>query len=248
LSKDNIFAGQDSPTEFRFNRQVAEVFDDMLNRSVPFYREVVRMTGQLLATFARPGDTVYDLGCSTGTTMVELARLPMAAGLSFVGVDNSPAMVEKARRKAEMYAGTDNCRFMEGDITTMELPAAGVIILNYTMQFIEPTIRAAFLGKLYQALRPGGLLIMSEKLRNQDPEICRRFGEFHAAFKKGQGYSDLEISRKREALENVLIPLTLDENRALLRAAGFTTVEPFFQWFNFASLLAIKDRTPHGPA
>ena len=240
MSKDNIFSGDDSPTRFRFDQQVAEVFDDMLNRSVPFYREVIRMSSELLAARARPGDTIYDLGCSTGATVVELARHPNLLDLRFVGIDSSEAMIEKARLKAGMFEGTGNCRFEQGDITAMDISGAGAIILNYTLQFIEPNVRPGFMHRLQKSLRPGGVLILSEKLQSQDSELSTLFGQFYADFKRRLGYSDLEISRKREALENVLIPLSMDENRQLLTEAGFNIVEPFFQWFNFGSFVAIK--------
>lgn len=236
--KDDIFKTDSIFEDFRFTPQVAEVFDDMLARSVPNYGQVIGMVAQLLQKSMHPGDTVYDLGCSTGATLVELARrLPQ--DLLFCGVDNSPAMIAKASLKAASYA-KKQIRFAEQDITKIEIVNAGAIILNYTLQFVRPMLRADFVKKLHNSLRPGGVLILSEKVISHDPRLNRTFIDFYHDFKRAQGYSEIEISKKREALENVLIPFSIEENKKLLIDAGFSTVETFFQWFNFVSFVAVK--------
>ena len=238
--KDTLFKVGSVPEDFVFSERVVEVFDDMLDRSVPFYREVIRATASLLQTSLAPGDRVVDLGCSTGTTLLELSRLLPEAGLQFVGVDNSAAMLDKARMKAELFSKQGILTFFEEDITRLHSPGTGALIVNYTLQFIRPLLRESLLRRLHADLRPGGILIISEKTINQDIRLNREFIEIYHQFKRDRGYSELEIAKKREALENVLIPFTIDENKALLKRVGFVSVETFFQWFNFSSFIAVK--------
>jgi len=240
MSKDNLFQQGGMDADFQFTERVAEVFDDMLARSVPNYGQVIEMTAQLLARFLAPGDRVYDLGCSTGNTLLQLARKLDPLDLHFLGIDSSPAMVQKARLKAEMYSTKEHLAFQHGDITTIDLPPAGAILCNYTLQFIRPLQRQEFLARVACFLRPGGVLILSEKIISHDPVLNRAWIDFHLDFKRAQGYSEIEIAAKREALENVLIPFSIEENRALLAAAGFASIETFFQWFNFVSFVAVK--------
>jgi tRNA (cmo5U34)-methyltransferase len=241
MSKDNLYQDPQAPPDFTFNARVAEVFDDMLQRSVPCYQQVIDMTATLLARFVPAGGTVYDLGCSTGTTLLELSRRLAAKEITWIGIDSSAAMIEKATLKAEMLARTNAIRFVHGDITTLDPEPCGACILNYTLQFIRPLARKSFLARLHAALRPGGILIVSEKIISHDLLLNRAFIDFYHDFKRGRGYTETEIARKREALENVLIPFSIKENTELLAKAGFARVEPFFQWFNFASFVAVRD-------
>ena len=239
--KDQLFNDPDSLQEdFQFTAKVAEVFDDMLERSIPFYSEIIDMSAQLIKQFVPARGRIYDLGCSTGTTVLQLARKTDASGYAFVGVDSSSAMIEKAVLKAEMYAKQDRLEFIQADIFDIEFQEPAAIIMNYTLQFIRPMLRQEFLTRLYQALLPGGLLLLSEKTVCQTSELNRSFIQHYLDFKRRQGYSEIEISKKREALENILVPFSIDESLSLLRNAGFKKVEPFFQWFNFSSFVAIK--------
>ncbi len=241
MNRDDIFKNDFAPGgDFTFDSKVAEVFDDMLSRSVPCYEQVIAMTGAILKKFLRPKDLICDLGCSTGATLINLARALEKINPVFLGFDNSEAMIAKARIKAEMYGKTQNITFYEQDILEFSLPDIGAIILNYTMQFIRPLDRPEFAVRLYESLRPGGVLIMSEKVIFPNSTINRCYIDFFLDFKRKQGYSEIEITRKREALENVLVPFSCAENITLLRQAGFSDVESFFQWFNFASFIAVK--------
>ncbi len=244
--KDTLFAINQVEEDFIFSERVVEVFDDMLDRSVPFYHEVITGVAQLLGTFVHPDDTIIDLGCATGSTLLQLARLLPDKGLRFIGIDNSPAMLHKARIKIESFSKQNEISFMTQDITKLELHQApvGAFLLNYTLQFIRPLRRPAFIHKLFESLRPGGILILSEKKISHDPLLNRKFIDIYHQFKRERGYSELEIAKKREALENVLIPFSVEENRELLMNAGFSSVEPFFQWFNFISFIAIKPESP----
>lgn len=238
--KDTLFHVDKVEEDFVFNERVVEVFDDMLDRSIPFYRSVIEASAQLLDRFLKPGDYVYDLGCATGTSLLEFSRLLDHKRLHFIGIDNSSPMLDKARLKAELYSKQKRISFLLEDITAFSHPGADAIILNYTLQFIRPLQREEFLQKLFFNLRPGGILLLSEKVLSHDRRLNREFIEIYYRFKKSRGYSELEIAKKREALENVLIPFTIDENRALLKKCGFLPVESYFQWFNFASFIAFK--------
>jgi tRNA (cmo5U34)-methyltransferase len=240
MARDTIFETKSPAERFEFNDRVADVFDDMLDRSVPFYRQVIEMTAEIMGRSLKPGDRVYDLGCSTGTTLLFLARELAHKKLVFTGVDNSKAMLDRALRKVQMFSMSGSIDFIEHDITRVALTEAGGVILNYTLQFITPAIRGEFLRRICKELRDGGVLVLSEKVVCPDRDRNEQFlGSYHR-YKKRRGYSELEIANKREALENVLIPLSREENSSLLRQAGFSRVDTFFQWFNFVSFVACK--------
>jgi len=239
--RDTLFTDPAAPPEdFQFSPQVAEVFDDMLERSVPFYKETMAMAASLLEAFVPVGAVVYDLGCSTGATMLELARRLPDRDLHFVGVDSSAAMVEKARLKAEVYAKSERLRFVQADILDCPLQDPAAIILNYTLQFIRPLQRPEFARRLHDALKPGGLLLVCEKTISHTPLFNRAYIGYYLDFKRRQGYSEIEIAKKREALENVLVPFSAAETVEMLQKAGFAQVEQFFQWFNFSGFVARK--------
>jgi tRNA (cmo5U34)-methyltransferase len=238
--KDKIFAIDAVEEDFVFSEKVVEVFDDMLDRSIPFYKTVIHLSAQLAGKNLGKGDTVYDLGCATGTTLLEFARLLGDRELLFTGMDNSEPMLDKARLKAEIYKKNEQLSFVHGDITEFEGAGIGCIVLNYTLQFIRPLQRVGFLKKLFDALRPGGIILMSEKVISHDRKLNRDFIDLYHQYKKTKGYSELEISKKREALENVLIPFSIDENREMLEKGGFMSIETYFQYLNFVSFIGIK--------
>ncbi len=238
--KDTLFEIDSIEEDFEFNERVVEVFDDMLDRSVPFYAEVIASSARLLDCFLHTNDTVYDLGCATGTTLLEFSRLLRNKGLMFVGIDNSAPMLDKARLKAELYSKTNALSFLEEDITQLHHPGAGCFIVNYTLQFIRPLQRENFIRRIYNNLRPGGILLLSEKIISHNRRLNREYIDIYHRFKKTKGYSELEIAKKREALENVLIPFSIDENKTILKNSGFQTVDTYFQWFNFTSFIAVK--------
>lgn len=238
--KDTLFKIDSVPEDFEFNTRVVEVFDDMLDRSVPFYRQVIQATASLLNCYLREGDTVYDLGSSTGTTLLELSRLLPSNDIQYVGVDSSQAMLEKAQLKVGLYSKQEQFHFIKEDITQFNHPGAGAVILHYTLQFIRPLAREALIQRIFDNLRPGGILLLSEKTICHEKRLNREFIEIYHNFKKERGYSELEIAKKREALENILIPFSIDENKNLLKNVGFQTAETYFQWFNFTSLISTK--------
>lgn len=238
--KDTLFNVETVQEDFVFNNRVVEVFDDMIDRSIPFYQEVIQSTARLLSRLLDEGNRVYDLGCATGSSLIALSRHLQSRELSFIGIDNSPFMLEKARLKAELHSSQERVHFFLEDITTFDHRDADAVILNYTLQFIRPPLREGFIKRLCDSLRPGGILILSEKNISHDHRFNREFIDIYHQFKKSKGYSELEIAKKREALENVLVPFSVEENINLLTNCGFSSVEIFFKWFNFSSLVAIK--------
>ena len=235
--RDQLFANLVAePSQFSFNEAVVDVFPDMIQRSVPGYGTVVRMTGVLTEQYAKEGTHVYDLGCSLGESIraAELAIGDRACQL--VGVDNSPAMIEKVR--AEMPPRSEIMWHLS-DITQMDFKTASVVIMNFTLQFIPINERLKLLKQIRSSMVPGGLLILSEKLTMPDAEMNELMVNLHHDFKRSQGYSGLEIAQKRDAIDNVLIPETAEVHRTRLTEAGFSRSSVWFQCLNFASFIAI---------
>ncbi len=241
MGKDTLYRQGQVAEDFTFNNQVAQVFDDMLCRSVPWYREVIGAMAELIRLQDRQPMTICDLGCATGTTLIGLARQLPQEGYHLIGIDNAPAMLAKAREKvAAAGISPGRIRLVEDDITCCRLEQADVFLVNYTLQFLRPLVRQPFLARLHRHLNEEGMVILSEKVISADARINRLLIRMYHRFKRRKGYSDLEIAAKREALENVLVPYTVEENLVLLREAGFARVEVFCRWCNFASFLACK--------
>jgi tRNA (cmo5U34)-methyltransferase len=244
MKKDKIYLKSEKRAgDFEFNSEVAEIFDDMLVRSIPFYLEQQAMIRGLCRNLWIPGTNLYDLGCSTATTLIGLCReLPASARL--VGYDNSLPMLEHARRKIEENQLQDRIDLrhaeLNGRLSDFVLENASVITMCWTLQFIRPLRRDNLIRRIYDALVDEGVLIVTEKILTNNGHMNRFFVDFYYEFKGKQGYSGSEIARKREALENVLIPYRLEENLDLFRRNGFQIVETFFQWFNFAGFLCVK--------
>lgn len=281
--RDRVFGTSVGPIpSFAFNEDVAAVFDDMADRSIPFYREVQRLTVVLAQRYAQKDTNIYDLGCSTGTTMSLLKEAISAEGpsnVSIFGVDSSKAMCEKARGKLGsgksrnpkpppngdggtgrgMVAATEPGEFpapreapsyspvvhvKQRAIEREPLKNASVVIMNYTLQFIPPQKRNSVISRIFHSLVPGGVLLISDKMLQASTSVSHVFVDVYYDLKRAQGYSDLEIAQKREALENVLIPYPSDEERDLLKQSGFSTVDTYFSWCNFSSFICVKNELP----
>jgi tRNA (cmo5U34)-methyltransferase len=239
--KDRLYADpREVVADFVFDEQVAAVFPDMIRRSVPGYSTIINMIGTLASRTVIPDSRCYDLGCSLGAAALAMHRGIGGHALPIVAVDNSPAMLNQARRYLAQAAELSAFELVCADILEVPIETAAMVVLNFTLQFIEPTRRPYLLQKIHQGLLPGGVLVLSEKIALASESAQRLFDEMHDNFKKAQGYSELEISQKRAALERVLLPETLECHRQRLEAVGFSTVEVWFQCFNFVSLLAIK--------
>lgn len=240
---DRVFADpKQRLDDFQFNKQVADVFDDMLDRSVPYYGEIQRMTAELAADFVTPQGAIYDLGCSTANSFIAIDRyLPADFTAKFVGIDSSPEMLDKARQKLASLNFRHECDFRHSDLNQgVHVHDASVALLVLTLQFVRPMHRDALLKSVYDGLNPNGCLILVEKVLGEHSTFNRLFIKHYYEMKKRNGYSDLEIAQKREALENVLIPYRLEENKTLLRRIGFEHVDVFFKWYNFCGIIAMK--------
>ena len=241
MSQDQVFKDEiRKASDFKFGKTVANVFDDMVNRSVPYYGEMQRMIAELAADHAKEGTNVYDLGCSTGTTMIGM-NTTVAESIQFVGVDDSPQMLDKCDAKLQEAGFTRPYKLVTADLNkAVAIENASVVVLCLTLQFIRPIYRERLVTSIYDGLVEGGVLILVEKILAEESSFNRDFIKYYYDMKRRNHYSELEISQKREALENVLIPYKLSEDNLLLRESGFAHVEIFFKWYNFAGLIAVK--------
>jgi len=234
--RDEIFS-KPIDRQFRFDEQVAAVFDDMIERSVPFYRQNMELIVELLLRRIKDGSRVVDLGSSTGSLLIETARR-CGAEAEFIGIDNAPAMVELAQKKAEAFGC--GVKFRCEDVMEADFGGADIVVANYTLQFIRPPVRSELVEKIASSLADGGLFICSEKILMEDSWLNRQIIDIYHSYKREQGYSETEIMRKREALENVLVPYTLEENRQMFLKGGFKRVDTIFQWANFATFAVFR--------
>jgi len=231
---------QDMLVDFVFDDKVAQVFPDMIRRSVPGYETIIAQLSIFARQFGRRGSRIYDLGCSTAASSLALARgLSHLDDYDLLAIDNSSAMLEQARHNLRDKV-SGRLQLICADICDVAISNASVVCLNFTLQFIAPEQRAPLLSRIYRGLIPGGVLVLSEKLQFTDTQEQAFIDNMHLAFKRENAYSELEIAQKRSALENVLRPESLAAHQSRLRDCGFLQVYPWFQDFNFASLVAIK--------
>ncbi|MEJ2762601.1 carboxy-S-adenosyl-L-methionine synthase CmoA [Photobacterium sp. MCCC 1A19761] len=239
--RDNIFAAPiDKLGDFTFDARVAEVFPDMIQRSVPGYSNIISAIGMLAERFAKPHSNIYDLGCSLGAATLSMRRHIQQEGCEIIAVDNSAAMVERCRLHLDAYRSDTPVRVIEADIRDIEISDASVVVLNFTLQFLAPEDRRTLLENIYAGLRPGGILILSEKYVFENEQAHKLLIDLHHDFKRANGYSELEISQKRSAIENVMRPDSIDTHKQRLTEIGFSSTEVWFQCFNFGSMFAIK--------
>lgn len=240
--KDQLFAAPIHQLgDFCFDEKVVEVFPDMIQRSVPGYSNILSAIGMMTARFAQPDTNLYDLGCSRGAATHMMRKNVPFDSCHIIGVDNSAPMVERCRQHLNAYKSTVPVEIRLGDINDVDIENASVVVLNFTLQFVAPEQRLALLQRIYQGLRPGGILILSEKFCFHDPEISNLLVELHLDFKRANGYSELEISQKRTMLENVMRTDSMETHKERLVAAGFTHIDLWFLCFNFGSMIAIKE-------
>ncbi len=240
-NRDEVFK---EPTnrvdDFKFSKKVATVFDDMVSRSVPFYGEMQRMVAEIAADFATPGSVVYDLGCSTGTTMIGMDSM-LDNSIKFVGIDESDDMLSKCDEKLKQANFTREYELRNTNLHQgIQLENASVVVLCLTLQFVRPLYRDKLITEIYEQMNPNGALILVEKVLGEDSIFNRLFINYYYNYKRRNSYSEMEISQKREALENVLIPYKLMENREMLLDHKFRYFEVFFKWYNFCGLVAVK--------
>ncbi|MCF6173496.1 MAG: carboxy-S-adenosyl-L-methionine synthase CmoA [Campylobacteraceae bacterium] len=223
--------------QFEFDAKVASVFDDMLDRSIPFYSKVIDLICDVINSYAKDGSIVVDLGCSTANTLLAL-NSKVDKKLTLLGFDNSNAMLVQAQKKIGAY-GAD-IKLENANILELDIPRSDIIIANYMLQFVRPMQRAELIKNIYNNLSDNGIFILSEKIIFEDKKLNKNMIDIYYAFKKSQGYSEFEISQKREALENVLVPYSEDENKKMVLNAKFKNIETIFKWGNFVTFLAKK--------
>ncbi len=241
MVKDKIFADKRTAVrDFNFGKKTAAVFDDMLERSVPFYAEIQRMMGEISAEFAADGTNLYDLGCSTGTTFIAFDPV-VSKKVRFIGLDSSHEMLQKARQKLAEKKMKRPVELVCADLNgPVQVENASVVVMALTLQFVRPLHRQTLMKSIAKGMNKNGCLLLIEKVLSKDSTLNRQFIKYYYGFKERNGYSQMEISRKREALENVLIPYRVEENRELLLKSGFSEFDVFFKWYNFCGMIAIK--------
>jgi len=246
-TQDDLFKEKNpfGPNGFVFDARVSEVFDDMVNRSVPGYATIQLLVADMAIRFATEAP-IYDLGCSTGNTLLSILKRSEEKKLKLVGIDNSSEILKvcKAKIQANTNKKGHTVALEKQDLLDIkEFPhgKASVIILNLVLQFILPEERGKLIQKLYDGLNPGGCLILVEKTIQKDNSFNDLFIDYYHQYKKEMGYSDMEIAQKREALENVLVPFDEKTNLKMLQESGFSLTTTFFQWMNFQGYLGIKN-------
>ena len=233
-TRDQIFAQTQQVVDFAFTAAVADVFPDMVRRSVPGYETVISQLGVFARHYAQADSAIYDLGCSLGAATLAMATQVRQPGVQYICVDNSEAMIQRCELPIASF------QTLVDDICQVPMQRASIVVLNFTLQFIQPAVRQALIERIYQALLPGGVLILSEKIKFTEVDQQALMTELYLEFKRANGYSELEISQKRSALENVLIPDPLAVHHERLQRAGFSQSCVWFQNFVFASILAVK--------
>ncbi len=236
---DTLFAAPLEPAPFEFNAQVADVFDNMIQRSVPGYAFLLEVISVLAQRYGQADSQCYDLGCSLGTTTLRL-RQNLPASCHVIGVDNSAAMVGRCQHNMARDNSQASYEICQQDIQDAKIRNASIVILNFTLQFIEDQQRQSILSNIYDGMKPGGVLLLAEKICFNSPQQQALQTDLYHDFKRCQGYSDLEVAQKRAALENVLVPNTLQQHYQRLEQAGFKQIEVCMQCFNFCALLAFK--------
>ena len=239
--RDTVFAEQQEMiVDFAFDEKVAGVFPDMIRRSVPGYDAVIPLLGVFAQRFVQANTTIYDLGCSLGAATLAVRRRITQPGCRIIAVDNAPAMIEQCQQHVTADSASTPVEVVCNDILDVDIEAASLVVMNFTLQFIPPEQRLPLLQKIHAGLCPGGALVITDKIVFADAAQQQAMDALHTEFKRANGYSDLEISQKRSALEKVLIADTLADHHQRLQQAGFAQAYTWFQCFNFAGVCAIK--------
>jgi len=241
--KDRLFDSEIStPGDFVFDERVVRVFPDMIKRSVPGYSLLVPMIGLLARRYAQADSNLYDLGCSLGAVSLAMRDSVRVEGARILAVDNSGDMLRQLKKTLQSSNGPGLLEVYprQQDILETRIENASVVVLGFTLQFVEPSSRLGLLKNIAAGLNPGGIMVLSEKIRFEDPLEQDLQTAWHHDFKRAQGYSDLEIARKRDALENVMKPDSVQQHMDRMLEAGFGRVFQWFQGFNFVSMVAFK--------
>ena len=238
---DNLFANPlNKVADFKFDESVVDVFPDMIQRSVPGYESIIHTIGELAKSVVTENSNVYDLGCSLGAASLSVARATESKRCNIIGVDSSQAMVERCKRMVQAFNLPNPIDIIQQNAQDTTIVNGSMVIMNFTLQFIPPSDRAALLAKIYEGLNPGGVLVLSEKIKHPTVAGNELLIDLHHQFKRNNGYSELEVSQKRASLEKVMLTDTFAEHEKRLFDAGFSDVVMWFKCYNFTSLVAIK--------
>ncbi len=240
MKQDTLFTKPLALVDFTFDDAVADVFPDMIRRSVPGYETIISLLGGLAKEYAQEESNIYDLGCSLGAATLSIYSQTRTTKLKHICIDNSEAMVKRCQSRLARHMPEADLSVLCENIEDTKIENASIVVINFTLQFLSTELRLALLKKVYQSLRPNGILILSEKLVFSGEKESQLQIDWHHTFKRANGYSDMEVSQKRKALENVLIPDTFEQHLARLQQAGFEQSYQWFQAFNFASFVSIK--------
>jgi tRNA (cmo5U34)-methyltransferase len=244
LSEDRIFQTDVGDEPFRFDERVARVFPDMLRRSIPGYAASIEAIGALAARYVRAGTNCYDLGCSLGAATLAMRQGIREPGCRIVAVDVAPAMIARCREIVaeddRLYGRETEIDVVEDDIRNIEFVNASMVVMNYTLQFVDPADRDALMGRIHAGMNEQGVLVLSEKVVDENDTMERLLVELHHEHKRRKNYSALEVARKRAALENVLVPETVAAHHERLARAGFRHTAVWLRYFNFVSIIAIR--------
>ena len=241
MSEDRIYAEKQVDVQgFRFDEKVTQVFADMIRRSVPGYGLTLQMIAILAGQYAQKGTVLYDLGCSLGASTLAMRHGVGIYDCQIVGVDNSQDMLKQCQDYVDEDEASIPVQLRCENVQDTVIENASMVVLNFTLQFIPLHERESLLKRIYQGLKPGGVLVLSEKVSFDDLGKNDCLTTLHEAFKRSQGYSEMEVSQKRQALENVLLPESPEIHHQRLGQAGFASSHTWFQCFNFVSILAFK--------
>jgi tRNA (cmo5U34)-methyltransferase len=242
MDRDKLYAEEPADAgSFEFNAAVAAVFPDMLQRSIPGYAASIQAIGTLASRHVTPGTRCYDLGCSLGAATLAMRHHIDVEDCRIIAVDSASAMIAACRKliEADLDDGPP-VTVVQCDVREIEIEQASMVVMNYTLQFLGPAERQGMLQKIADGMSPGGILVLSEKVVDEDAVTEKLLVELHDEFKRRHHYSDLEISRKRAAIENVLVPDSVATHHKRLRTAGFRHVGEWLRNFNFVSFVATK--------
>jgi tRNA (cmo5U34)-methyltransferase len=244
MKKDEIYRSAQDVEPFRFDERVAGVFPDMLRRSIPGYAASLEAIGSLAARYVRAGTNCYDLGCSLGAATLAMRQGIAAAGCTIFSVDVAPAMVTRCREiiaeDGRLNTPQTDVVVIEDDIRNVDIVNASMVVLNYTLQFLAPEDRDDMIARIHRGMNDGGLLVLSEKVVDENEHMEELLVDLHHEHKRRNDYSALEIARKRAALDNVLVPETVRSHRLRLERAGFRHTAVWLRYFNFVSIIAIR--------
>ncbi|MGB2375085.1 MAG: carboxy-S-adenosyl-L-methionine synthase CmoA [Porticoccaceae bacterium] len=241
LNRDKLFAQPlGKVPKFVFDSSVVDVFPDMIQRSVPGYQTIINHTGELADRFVQNNSYCYDLGCSLGASTLAIRERIEGRNATVYAVDNSQAMLDKLETILQGQPTETTTKLIKNDICDIQITNASLVVLNFTLQFVPLARRSGLIQSIYRGLNPMGCLIISEKLHFEPESLNNLLTELHHQFKRDQGYTELEISQKRDAIDKVLLPETLTSHIQRLKDCGFKSVSPWFQCYNFGSLIAIK--------